>query len=255
MSRIPAYPSDPFRRARSPSVSESGATTRPLQINRPPTRPTTPSGSSVASGSPRGPIRPTRSGLRSRQVSDVSIPDRSSMESRTTRDSREAYDGRPSGLPGAPQTQPPRTRIGTNNSQQMNGRPKDPVSPPSEISPTSMAAVAAFQAFGVRRRATIDDADDEYERERQREIEVQKRRQQKIREKVPGRRTTGKAKAGDIDGVYYTLITFPQRSRLRICNFVDAYTTLRRLWFCAHNFLQPFWTKSGTNGQWSQILM
>ena len=118
-----------------------------------------------------------------------------------------------------------------------------------------MAAVAAFQAFGVRRRATIDDADDEYERERQREIEVQKRRQQKIREKVPGRRTTGKAKAGDIDGVYYTLITFPQRSRLRICNFVDAYTTLRRLWFCAHNFLQPFWTKSGTNGQWSQILM
>ncbi|KAI0652072.1 Sec8 exocyst complex component-specific domain-containing protein [Trametes meyenii] len=46
-----------------------------------------------------------------------------------------------------------------------------------------------------------DDMPDEYEEQRRREIEVQKARQKKIREKVPGRRATGKAKAGDIDAV------------------------------------------------------
>ncbi|KAI0639631.1 Sec8 exocyst complex component-specific domain-containing protein [Trametes polyzona] len=46
-----------------------------------------------------------------------------------------------------------------------------------------------------------DDIPDEYEEQRRREIEVQKARQMRIREKVPGRRTTGKAKAGDIDAV------------------------------------------------------
>ncbi|KAI0375224.1 hypothetical protein BV20DRAFT_1009421 [Pilatotrama ljubarskyi] len=42
---------------------------------------------------------------------------------------------------------------------------------------------------------------DEYEEQRRREMEVQKARQMRIREKVPGRRATGKAKAGDIDAV------------------------------------------------------
>ncbi|KAI0654199.1 Sec8 exocyst complex component-specific domain-containing protein [Cubamyces menziesii] len=46
-----------------------------------------------------------------------------------------------------------------------------------------------------------DDLMDEYEEQRRREIEVQKARQMRIREKVPGRRATGKAKAGDIDAV------------------------------------------------------
>ncbi|KAI0830535.1 Sec8 exocyst complex component-specific domain-containing protein [Trametes gibbosa] len=46
-----------------------------------------------------------------------------------------------------------------------------------------------------------DDAMDEYEEQKRREIEVQKARQMRIREKVPGRRATGKAKAGDIDAV------------------------------------------------------
>ncbi|KAI0720009.1 Sec8 exocyst complex component-specific domain-containing protein [Cerioporus squamosus] len=183
MSRIPAYPPDMARRTRSPSVSENGATTRPLQINRPPTRPTTPSGSSVTSGSPRGPARPTRSGLRSRQVSEVSVPDRSSMESRTTRDSRDAYEGRPSGLPDGPQSS--RSRM-MNGSEQTNGK--------AEVSPTSLAAVAAFQSFGRRRGMSNDDMlDAEYEEQKRREIEIQKAR--------PGRRATGKAKAGDIDAV------------------------------------------------------
>ncbi|KAI9057726.1 hypothetical protein FKP32DRAFT_1607095 [Trametes sanguinea] len=46
-----------------------------------------------------------------------------------------------------------------------------------------------------------DDMMDEYEEQRRREMEVQKARQKRIREKVPGRRATGKARAGDIDAV------------------------------------------------------
>ncbi|KAI0715379.1 Sec8 exocyst complex component-specific domain-containing protein [Earliella scabrosa] len=46
-----------------------------------------------------------------------------------------------------------------------------------------------------------DFMDAEYEEQKRREIEVQKARQKRIKEKVPGRRTTGKAKAGDIDAV------------------------------------------------------
>ena len=45
-----------------------------------------------------------------------------------------------------------------------------------------------------------DMMDAEYEEQKRREIELLKARQRKIREKVPGRRATGKAKAGDIDG-------------------------------------------------------
>ncbi|KAH9857960.1 Sec8 exocyst complex component-specific domain-containing protein [Lenzites betulinus] len=46
-----------------------------------------------------------------------------------------------------------------------------------------------------------DDGMDEYEERKRKEIEVQKMRQMKIKEKVPGRRATGKAKTGDIDAV------------------------------------------------------
>ncbi|RPD82339.1 hypothetical protein L226DRAFT_541685 [Lentinus tigrinus ALCF2SS1-7] len=46
-----------------------------------------------------------------------------------------------------------------------------------------------------------DTMDAEYEEQKRREIEIQKARQRRIKEKVPGRRTTGKAKAGDIDAV------------------------------------------------------
>lgn len=45
-----------------------------------------------------------------------------------------------------------------------------------------------------------DDGPDEYEEQRRKEKEEQRARQMRIKEKVPGRRTTGKAKAGDIDG-------------------------------------------------------
>jgi exocyst complex component 4 len=43
--------------------------------------------------------------------------------------------------------------------------------------------------------------DFEYQREREMEVEADRARQQRIRDKVPGRRVNGKARAGDIDGV------------------------------------------------------
>ena len=43
--------------------------------------------------------------------------------------------------------------------------------------------------------------DVEYERARKQEIEDEKRRQQRIRERVPGRKATGRANTGDIDGM------------------------------------------------------
>jgi hypothetical protein len=45
--------------------------------------------------------------------------------------------------------------------------------------------------------------DMEYQRERQEEMEAEKVRQQRIRDKVPGRRVNGNARAGDIDGMCY----------------------------------------------------
>ena len=90
-----------------------------------------------------------------------------------------------------------------NGYDQSNGYSRTSASSqPSELSPTGLAAIAAFQSLGVRRRgmSTDDMMDAEYEEQKRREIELQKARQRRIREKVPGRRTTGKAKAGDIDG-------------------------------------------------------
>ena len=89
-----------------------------------------------------------------------------------------------------------------NGYDQHNGMARVPASPPAaEISPTSLAAVAAFQSFGRKRGMSNDDMmDAEYEEQKRREIEVQKARQKRIREKVPGRRATGKPRAGDIDG-------------------------------------------------------
>lgn len=52
---------------------------------------------------------------------------------------------------------------------------------------------------------TNDSDDYEYQQERQREIEAEKVRQQRIRDKVPGRRANGKARAGDIDGQSYVI--------------------------------------------------
>jgi exocyst complex component 4 len=68
--------------------------------------------------------------------------------------------------------------------------------------------VSALTAAGARRRAMTNGSDDfEYQRERQAEIESEKIRQQRIRDKIPGRKPT-RPRAGDIDGMYMPCLHF-----------------------------------------------
>lgn len=216
MSRQPQNYQAGSTRPRRPSASQNGAPTsvppvRPLQINRNPQRPTTPSSASAASTSPvtpKGPPRPMRSGLRERRTSEYSGSDRASVDSRVTRDSRTS--GEHTDATRADPPLPQRTRNdAAGSSKQSNGRSKlapspspiSPMSPESELSPTSLAAIAAFRSFGRKRGMSNDSMmDDEYERQKARELEEQKARQQRLRDRVPGRKPTGKTKAGDIDG-------------------------------------------------------
>jgi hypothetical protein len=89
----------------------------------------------------------------------------------------------------------------------------------------------AFQNAGQRKRAQTNGSDDyEYEREKKRERENELLMQQRIREKAPGRRTNGKARAGDIDG---TLHCHPSNN-----------TPVTQV----DGFLQLSWIRSRTNG-------
>lgn len=73
-----------------------------------------------------------------------------------------------------------------------------------EQTPLALSSVmSAFKSAGTRRRAMTNGSDDmEYQKERQLEIEAEQVRQQRIREKAPGRRPTGKAGTGNIDGTH-----------------------------------------------------
>lgn len=89
--------------------------------------------------------------------------------------------------------------------------PTSPFSPDSGISPSSMAAVVAFQALGKKRGMTSDSMmDAEYEREKAQEREAERARQQRLRDRVPGRKPTGKTKAGDIDGECMLWSVYPR---------------------------------------------
>lgn len=57
---------------------------------------------------------------------------------------------------------------------------------------------------------TNESEDKEYEIERQNELQAEKARQQRIRDKAPGRRINGKARAGDIDGEYTSFLNYGQ---------------------------------------------
>ncbi|KAJ7225698.1 exocyst complex component sec8 [Mycena pura] len=198
MSRAPPFP--PARRVRSPSLSNGNGPApptvngiRPLQI----ARPTTPSNSGIISTSPRappntapsGPSLPKRSELRSRG-SDYSTSTSSYRDSAAT-DVSASYRSRPS--------------ASNNTSAPVNSRPKPQRlrSAPfddEQATPTSMSTVmSAFQSAGSRRRDTSEEM--EYQRERKEEMEAERLRQQRIRDRAPGRRMNGKTRAGDIDAV------------------------------------------------------
>nr|GAT47843.1 Sec8 exocyst complex component specific domain-containing protein [Mycena chlorophos] len=174
MSRRPAFP--PPNRARSPSVS-NGDSTRPLQISRPPSRPTTPSNDSRRQRPDESPPnRPQRSGLRSRE----DYPS-SSRESVST-DVSNSYRSRPA-----------------NGTRPTAQRPRGPSYDDGQTTPTALNSVmSAFQSAGSRRR---DNDEVEYQRQRREEIEAENLRQQRIRDRAPGRRQNGRARAGDIDAV------------------------------------------------------
>ncbi|KZT02404.1 uncharacterized protein LAESUDRAFT_730147 [Laetiporus sulphureus 93-53] len=209
MSRLD--PSASTGRPRAHPKLQNGAPmppVRPLQINRNAPHPAAPGAISPVSSSPgaiKVPMRPQRSGLRERRKSEHSMSDRASIDSRVTFDPRTSGDN-PDGTRPIPSLSSithngsasgslsTLTPISTNGRMQLG---TSPVSPQG-LSPNALAIVAAFQALGKKRDDMVDT---EYERERQKEIEIQKARQQRLRDRVPGRKATGKAKAGDIDAV------------------------------------------------------
>ncbi|KAF5384828.1 hypothetical protein D9615_001370 [Tricholomella constricta] len=211
MSRAPPFPT----RRRSPSVNGAGISsptpfsptpspgTRPLQISRPmPERSTTPSNGLLPQHSPRtaypnppasGPSRPQRSELRTR-ASDYDNSEQASFrDSIGTTRSDVSLSQRPrAGASSSPTNSKPRPQ-----------RLQSPTDEGDLSTPTSLAsAMSAFKSAGSRRRAMTNGSDEmEYQLERQHEIDAEKARQQRIRDKVPGRRVNGKARAGDIDAV------------------------------------------------------
>ncbi|KAJ6604476.1 exocyst complex component sec8 [Mycena vulgaris] len=177
----------------------AGNATRPLQIARPPSRPTTPSNSGFISGSPRGgppntapggPSRPQRSELRSRGSEYSASTSRDS----TATDVSASYRSRPgaSSNPGTP-----------SNSRPKPARLRSAPTDDEQTTPTAMTSVmSAFQSAGTRRRGMTNGSEElDYQQERRQEIEAENLRQQRIRDKAPGRRLNGKARAGDIDAV------------------------------------------------------
>lgn len=228
MSRVPFGSQPTSRRTRSPSISSplpnplnyptSLPPTRPLQIARPPSIPSTPSNDTSTSpkaaafSSPNRPHRPQRSDLRPRQPSDHSASERTSTSSRIVNDlnARDRRDSsstilsdtsiqhRPIGstsLPTKPRLDPPRSVTSES--------PGSPLSS-NMASPALSAALVAFRDAGETnfRRRELTNGNDEgnYELERRLEVEREKALQDRIKERMPFRKPTPRAKTGEIDG-------------------------------------------------------
>lgn len=183
-------------------MSRPSASTRPLVISRP-TRPSSPQAFQSSPPS-NAPSRPDRSAYRapanhptsdsasySRPSRETRDRDRNNSISTVRSDASLQRNGGPSINTGA--VRPPRNRpnrSGTVGTVSSDGDGESPASLGNVLS--------AFATAG--RKKTLDN-DEEWDRMRQEELEAERRRQQRIRDKVPGRRTNGRAKAGDIDGM------------------------------------------------------
>ena len=205
MSRASPFPTSSARRPRTPIdssnyVEEShpyASPTRPLQISR--------SSRAEPIGSPNGPSRPLRSELRSRQVSEYSNSDQASSSRQAwdvgqTRDRESVSTTRSDGSMGNSY----RARANSSGQRTIDTNAKRSQTQDSEktVSPSHMAAIMAFQNAGQRKRAQTNGSDDyEYEKEKRQAREKERLTQERIKQKAPGRRTNGKAKAGDIDGM------------------------------------------------------
>jgi exocyst complex component 4 len=215
MSRAPPFPTNAGTPSRPPTnVNGNGlprdvrsASTRPLQIGRP-TRPTSPNDTGYV---PNGPTRPTRSDLRPSGQVSVEYP---ISEASSSRGPNYARDGQDAGAygemryeAGSPPRQraqnanmtPTRPAVRRDRSGTMNTMSSGSVNGADE--PSSLGGVlSAFQSAGVRARVA-NATDPEWDRQREREIEEEQARQQRIRDRVPGRKVNGKQRTlGDIDG-------------------------------------------------------
>lgn len=182
-------------RPRTPSVSNN---TRPLNVPRSPSRPTTPS-SALPRGPPPstdGPSRPQRSELRVRSNHDNYDPARDSTHTDASGSYRQP---RPSASGHA--TPPSSSRART---QKQRGPSMDD----EDTSPVMSNIMSAFQAAGRRRGMTNDSMEYEHRSTRQVEVEQENKRQERIRARAPGRKNTGQARAGDVDGPYQSMATW-----------------------------------------------
>lgn len=198
MSRQP--PSFPSKRPPLHGIdtsSNSPATTKPLQINRPP-RPTTPSnGSAVSSGSPPGPSRPQRSELRANKTPDYTVSDAVYQARAPPRDRKDSASTTRSDLSASNIY---RTANG-NVPSPRSRRPARSGTEDSEVtSPASLTTVlSAFQS-GLRKKSMKSYDEDQWA-ERQQAMEAEVATQERIKRRIPGRGQNGSARAGDIDGV------------------------------------------------------
>ena len=198
MSRQP--PSFPPKRPPLRGIETSSntpATTKPLQINRPP-RPTTPSnGSVVSSGSPTGPSRPQRSELRANKAPDYIVSDAVHQSRVPPRDRKDSASTTRSEL-SASNTY--RTANGNASSPRTRRTARSGTEDSDVTSPASLTTVlSAFQS-GLRKKTTRS-YDEDQRAERQQAMEAEVVTQERIKRRIPGRGQNGSARAGDIDGM------------------------------------------------------
>ncbi len=197
MSRQPF--SFPSKRPLLPGIDTSAyssATTKPLQINRPP-RPTTPNGSVIPSNSPPGPSRPQRSELRANKSPDYSASDAVYQARVHPRDRNDSASTMKSELSASNIY---RTRNGSSSGPKTRRTARSGTEDSEVASPASLNAVlSAFQS-GLRKTTTRSYDDEQWE-ERQQAVEAEVVTQERIKRRMPGRRKNGSARTGDIDGV------------------------------------------------------
>jgi exocyst complex component 4 len=202
MSRTPPFPS---RRpsvtngvSYMPSSAPGTSTTRPLQISRTGSRPTSPVNTSYPppNTAPLGPSRPRRSELRARV--EYSESERASISSDPYRD-RDSTSTSRSDYPSTSYRVPPKS---ANTSTTMGSRSKQQGIDVDQTISSSLSSFSAFRSAGSSKGQNLDEVEDSYQRDRELEIEAEKARQQRIRDKGLAK---GNARRGEIDGMFFVL--------------------------------------------------
>ena len=202
MSRTPPFPS---RRpsvtngvSYIPSSAPGTSTTRPLQISRTGSRPTSPVNTSPSPyTAPLGPSRPRRSELRARV--EHSESERASISSDPYRDRDSASTSR-SDYPSTSYRGPPKS---LNTSTTMDSRSRQQGLDGDQTLPPSLSSsISALRSAGSSKGQNPDEDEDNYQRDRELEIEAEKAKQQRIRDKGLAR---GNARRGEIDGMFIVL--------------------------------------------------